>query len=165
MAARFKQPDKSNCPFCLWFILFFYSGLFTRVDWELKMGTCSPYAVWTQNHHPPPSLQPHPRLHCVSQLTGHQSVHPKWLLDGSDRKSWRPLLFFLKIWLFGLFLMYFILWLPLLHHPTTNTTTTTFWLFCIVDRALFKCLGVVISSGVNGSVSNELSKEFILIVL
>lgn len=62
--------------------------------------------------------------------------------------------------------MYFILWLPLLHlphHPTT-TTTTTFWLFCIVDRALFKCLGVVISSGVIGSVSDELSKEFILIV-
>lgn len=60
-------------------------------------------------------------------------------------------IFLLLVWLFGWFCCILF-------------SDPTLWPFCVVDRTHFKCLGVLISSGVNGSLSNELSKEFILIV-
>lgn len=56
----FKQPDKSNCPFCLWFGLFLHWTLYERANWELKIGTGfwdltanslpHPYFVTPTNH-------------------------------------------------------------------------------------------------------------------
>lgn len=141
-SSRFKQPHKSNCPFCLWFGLFLHRTLYDRTNWELKIGT--DFWVLTANSLPPSLLchTNHPPIHPTNQ--------PKRLLDGLEMRSWRP--FFVLFHLsFCLFLLYFF---PL-------TLFTPLWLFLQCwSLIFFNCLEVVISSGSSGSLPTCLRNPF-----
>ena len=64
----FKQPDKSNCPFCLWFGLFSYTGLNTREqigNWKSELV----FEIWPWTPSPTPTLSHQPTTHPSIQPT------------------------------------------------------------------------------------------------
>lgn len=85
-SSRFKQPDKSNCPFCLWFDLFLHWTLYERANWELKIGP----GFWdlTANSLPHSSFVAPPNQPATNPS------NQNGFLDGLERTSWRLFLFF-----------------------------------------------------------------------
>lgn len=143
----FKQPDKSNCPFCLWFGLLLHRTLYERANSELKIWTG--FLRFDRNPPHPPSPIPTLLLQPTNQPPTHPSNQPKRLLDGLEMRSWR--LFFV------LFHLNFCLccWI---FFSLTLFTPSGFFALLIVN--FFKCLEVIISSGISGSLHTCLRNPF-----
>lgn len=98
-SSRFKQPDKSNCLFCLWFVFlcfcFSYAGLYMKEqigNWKSDLFFFyfiffNVFWVLTTKSHLYPSF---------ASPTNQQATNPSNLLDGLARSSWSH--FFNTFW-------------------------------------------------------------------
>lgn len=138
-SSRFKQPDKSNCSFCLCFIYYFSpsTGLYTREQIGTENWTCFFFFFDIFRFLFPSFLPSFPSS--FAQLTGLPSLQLKRLSGGFEGAM-----------LASLLSSFYLIPPPAFFSPFKKKKSLIpshiLWLlrlFCIVDRAFlfFKCFG------------------------